>query len=171
MNKLKDIIYDYSDVVAAVLIVVLTVGVVFWRVSAIMGYSDKPEKGNDKQTEVDISDIDLNKTDTQDPGNQNPDNYESDPENQPEVDPEPPTPTGEFVTKEEVKYTVAKGMTCTKIGKDLEEKGLIENATEFVDLAKELDRATKLQASTFTIPKGSTAEDIIYILSGGKKKN
>lgn len=38
MNKIKDFIYDKSDIVIALLILVVAAGIIFWRVDAILKY-------------------------------------------------------------------------------------------------------------------------------------
>ena len=38
MNKIKDFIYDFNDIVVALLIIAVTAGILFWRVDTIMDY-------------------------------------------------------------------------------------------------------------------------------------
>lgn len=57
MNKLKDIFYDKSDILVAILIFAVAFGIIFWRINAIMDYPKKLVSGSDSHivTDVDIS--------------------------------------------------------------------------------------------------------------------
>ena len=57
MNKLKDIFYDKSDILVALLILIVAAGIIFWRLTAIMDYPEKLASENNSHivTDVDIS--------------------------------------------------------------------------------------------------------------------
>ena len=49
MKKLKDIIYDYNDVLVALLIVAVAAGVIYWRVNVVMAYPKYAEAHGEQQ--------------------------------------------------------------------------------------------------------------------------
>ena len=59
MNKIRDIIYDFNDIFVALLIVVITAGIIVWRVDTIMDYpsylASKAGEGS-SITEADMTD-------------------------------------------------------------------------------------------------------------------
>lgn len=57
------------------------------------------------------------------------------------------------------------GVTGTKIAQLLFDKQLVESPEAFVTAVSKINAETKLMAGTFTIPAGSTVEDIADILT------
>ena len=56
MNKLKDIFYDKSDILVAILIFAVAFGIIFWRLGAIMDYPKQLASGGSHiVTDVDIA--------------------------------------------------------------------------------------------------------------------
>ncbi|MBR0131342.1 MAG: endolytic transglycosylase MltG [Firmicutes bacterium] len=75
------------------------------------------------------------------------------------------TGEGEYVTFTEVKFTVPKGASGTRVGNLLEEAQLVESKQAFVNALIAAKRENRLQVGTFTIPAGSTVNDIVEILT------
>jgi hypothetical protein len=75
------------------------------------------------------------------------------------------TGDGEYVTFSEVKFTVPKGASGTRVGNLLEEAQLVESKQAFVNALIAAKRENRLQVGTFTIPAGSTVNDIVDILT------
>ncbi len=75
------------------------------------------------------------------------------------------TGEGEYVTFSEVKFTVPKGASGTRVGNLLEEAQLVESKQAFVNALIAAKRENRLQVGTFTIPAGSTVNDIVEILT------
>ena len=170
MNKIRDIIYDYNDIFVALLIIVIAGAMLLWRVNAIMEYpeylaANQTQTNNTKVEDPDLSGLDL----TTDSAvsidyNTNPDDANSTPETPAAID----NPTGGQTTPAptgDVKFEVPKGSSASKIADLLRQAGLIDDQQEFLKVLTEKKADTKLKAGTFTIPAGSTVEEIINILT------
>jgi len=75
------------------------------------------------------------------------------------------TDNGEFITLQEVKFSVPKGASGTKVGTLLEEAGLVESKQAFITALTKAKKENRIQVGTFTIPAGSTVEDIVNIVT------
>ncbi len=75
------------------------------------------------------------------------------------------TDDGKYVTFTEVKFTVPKGASGTRVGTLLEEAELVASKQDFINALIAAKKENRLQVGTFTIPAGSTAEDIVDILT------
>ncbi len=176
ISKIKDLIYDFNDIVVALLILAVAGGVITWRVADIMAYPEYLAKQQeilvaDKPVEpdTDLSGIDLTPEPVNPSINPNPEGTGSSESGEPgqtgtedpsaSTDPPAPPPaTGE------TKITVPAGSYASKIAEILYDAGLISSTQEFIDTLVEQKADTKLKAGTFTIPAGSTMEEIIKIL-------
>jgi hypothetical protein len=185
MKKLKDIIYDYNDIFLAVIIIAIAAGIIFWRVADIMAYPDTASgKGSGGKTgSVDFSDVDLNQQPVDDM-NTDPDDVTTSGSGiasggAGSQGGESSTGSGSgtgsgtgsgsgSVSAKETKITIPSGSGSSKIAQIVYDAGLCSSAKEFADRCVELKKDTKLQAGTFTIPAGSSIDDIINILTRGR---
>ena len=166
MKKLKDFIYDYNDIVLAILIIIVAGAVIFWKVSDIMAYpafAKAQQEAKQQEQTINMDDIDLTPTpiDT----NVNPGTDEiggegsegqATPEVPPEVTPQP---------KVDKKFEVKSGDYFSTAAKNLKTAGLIEDSQAFIQTVKDLGLESKLQIGIFTIPAGATYEEIAHILT------
>ena len=170
MNKIRDIIYDYNDIFVALLIIVVAGAMLLWRVNAIMEYPEYLASTAETEPKTQVDDPDLSSLDlTTDPAistayNVNPDDANATPDTTTTTstavdNPTPVQPTGD------VKFEVPKGASASKIADLLRQAGLIDDQKEFLNMLVEKKADTKLKAGTFTIPAGSTVEEIINILT------
>jgi len=172
MKKLKDLIYDYNDIVLALIIIIIAGAVIFWKVSDIMAYPTFAKNQDDgKQNEVVIDPADLEKTDVDPivaPGedfesgeNTSEDEQGEQTTTDPQAQGQTQTQTG---TTKDVMFTVPSGYVSSKIAGKLEKEGICK-AEEFTAAVTKLNAETKLRAGDFKIPAGSTAEDIVKIIA------
>lgn len=61
--------------------------------------------------------------------------------------------------------TIKRGMTSDQIAKYLEDEKVIDDPVEFIERVKELNLTNGLHFGDKSIPKGSTIEEILIILS------
>jgi hypothetical protein len=176
MKKFKDLVYDYNDIFVAVLIVVIAGAVIFWRIGDIMAYPEYMAEihAGEASDNLGLDDLDLTPEEVEDI-NENPEEIVSDPdggqsgesgEGTGDIPEDEETPdNAPFKTKTETKFTVPVGVTGTKIAQLLYDKQLVESPEAFVTAVSKINAETKLMAGTFTIPAGSTVEDIADILT------
>ena len=167
IGKIKDLIYDFNDILVALLILAVAAGVITWKLADIMAYPEylAQQAGTvvaSKPTEepVDMSDVDLTIDDNVVAINTEIDDISSEPEPA-QTEPEntqPTAPTGE------TKITIPAGSYASKIAQILFDAGLITSTDDFLKELTAEKADTKLKAGTFTIPAGSTMEEIIKIL-------
>lgn len=169
MKKLKDLIYDYNDIFVALLIIAVAGAIILWRVTNIMAYPDYLAGKEQTQTgDVDFSDVDLTPTNV-DEFNENPEDITTqtpdEGESGEQTPAEQPTPGGDGVTQSEIKISIPTGSSGTGIAKILLEAGAISSTSDFIDKVNEMDAAGELRAGDFTIPAGSSLEDIINLIA------
>nr|NCC45387.1 hypothetical protein [Clostridia bacterium] len=172
MKKLKDLIYDYNDIVVAILIIILAGAIISWRINYIIAYPKylAEQTAGEISDDINLDDIDLSLSDIEDI-NDNPEDIVSDPASGPPAedpqDAEPPNTDdeGEFVTAQDASFTVPPGVSGTKIAQLLYEENLVESSQQFITAVAKKNAETKLMAGTFNIPAGSTVEDIVNILT------
>lgn len=168
MKKLKDLIYDYNDILLAILIIIVAGAVIFWKVSDIMAYpafAKAQQAAQQKEQGINIDDMDLDPIPVDqnvNPGTDEIGGTEGEqtpavtPEPQPQVNPQP------VVDK---KFEVKSGDYFSTAAKNLKDAGLIDDSQAFIQKVKDLGLESKLQIGIFTIPAGADYEQIAHILT------
>lgn len=168
IGKIKDLIYDFNDILVALLILAVAAGVITWKLADIMAYPEylAQQAGTivaSKPTEepIDMSDVDLTIDDTVVDINTNIEDANSE-----AIGTETPTPAEEqpAAATTETKITIPSGSYASKIAQILFDAGLVSSTDDFLKELTAEKADTKLKAGTFTIPAGSTMEEIIAIL-------
>ncbi len=180
MKKLRDFIYDYNDILVALLIIAAAALVILWRVGEVMDYPAylAAREAERAGFDIDFSDVDLD-PEVVDDILPDPDDVsyvtggaiDDDPGvttgggiDEPATgggidEPVPPAPA------EDVRISIPAGSSAKSIGEFLAEKGLVESADAFVSKLVEMKLDTKVKAGDFTIPAGSDLETIIKIIT------
>lgn len=158
MEKLRDLLYNISDILVTLIIIIAALLLISWRVSAIMHYgsSDAPASDTEIIAEAELSaDADSagasENTDASDTSDSdgNGDNSDSD----------------AAAPAADTSFTISSSQTADSIGQALADAGLISDKQAFIDAVNSADAATRLKAGTFTIPAGSTPEQIVVIFT------
>jgi len=171
LNKIKDFIYNFNDLVVAVLILLIACGVIVWRVADIMDYPEylaaqvaatTVEKA--PETEVDFTGVDLDPVAVADI-TANPEEITTD-VTQPEetTASEETTPAAPAAATGDTKISIPSGSYASQVADILYSNGLITSTKDFLALLASRKADTKLKAGDFTIPAGSTMDAIIDIL-------
>lgn len=174
MEKLKDFVYEHSDLFFTVLIVAV-VGVIV--TSNLYGWFDiKDDENKYKEineiiheeqdsTESDKTNTDSKQTNTKEPDKE----VAKEPVKEPAKasDKEPVKETTKEPAKEAVirNVDIAPGSSSASIAKALEKQGLISSSSDFLSVLSASGKETKLKAGTFSIPEGSSSDKIIEILT------
>ncbi|MCQ2552908.1 MAG: endolytic transglycosylase MltG [Clostridia bacterium] len=181
MKKIKDFIYDYNDVLVALLIVAAAGIIIFWRVNVVMDYSSYVAKEPVKNIDVEFSGIDLTPNDVDDVKDaevepERPDEPDTEKPSENPVDPAPvdptpvdPTPeTPETPTIKNFSLVVPNGANWTKVGQNLQNNGIIEDYKAFVARVVVRKDDGKLKPGTFEVNSGMTIDQIIDVLINKK---
>ena len=100
LKMIRDFIYDINDVFVAIVILLIAVGVIFWRSTSIMAYPQylAEKNGNTNTANLDFSDIDLTPEKVDDI-NPNPDDPKIDEQTQPGSETQPGDDTPQAATQ------------------------------------------------------------------------
>lgn len=164
MEKIKDFLYDISDLFFSLLIIAIIFIVVSWKLTDTMQVSWFSNFGSDN-TVADFNDDsrasldDINKVvDTI------PDTTIVEVVPEDETTPEEIIP--EVVEAKDVTFTVSPGSPGYRIATELEAQGLIEDVDTFIQTLDDLSLGNKLRAGNFNLNTGMTVEEIINVLAG-----
>ena len=186
MEKLKDFIYEHSDLFFTT-VIVLVVGVVvssslygwfnikdeenkYKEMNEVIHEEQYPDQEASSGKEPDSSETEPSGDGSQaqpsndqaqsDDQQQKPENPEQQPSAQQSESPTSNSPEASIKNIE-----IAPGSSSSSIASALENQGLIKSADEFLNLLVSSGKETKLKAGTFAITQGSTDSQIIDILT------
>ena len=157
MNKIRDFIYNTSDIVITVIIIVAATALIAWRVDIISQYSTSSITDNEIRADINKNKTDNGiKTSTKDIQDKNADDVNA--EN---------SGNDEAATDEDVAYSVTVPFNSSEkdIANILIDAKLIESAEELHSAIEEAGAAGKLKDGTFSIPANATALDIVKIMT------
>lgn len=154
MDKLKDIIYDYTDLILSLLVVLAIVFIIgtnftFFdqNLSGLVGSSDNGNSSDnqsltpvDEDDEEDVSD-NVREESNEDDGN---------------TEPSEETET--------VRIQIPQGASASQIGDILQTNELVDSSSEFVESTENLNVSHRLRPGTFDIPRDATLREMIQIL-------
>ncbi len=141
MKKLKDFFYNKNDIFIVIIIVAIAGFIIYTRVGSIMTY---PETQSEKIAVSQPSSTASVQTE----------------------ETKEPTQTDDSSDKNEpVSITIEDSDTSTSVCEKLESAGLISSASEFESYIADEEKTSSLQNGTFEIPKGSSHEEILKIIT------
>lgn len=159
MEKVKDFLFDISDLFFSLLIIGIIFFVVSWKLTDTMAVNWFSNIDDSQMTNLEFDDIT-----TPD------DNLILEPEepvvdDSSEVVEEEPIVEEPVVEVKDVEFSIRSGNTGYQIAVNLQEAGLIDNIDDFIQKLGEMELGNKLQADTFTLNTGMTVEEIILKLA------
>ncbi|MBS7525509.1 hypothetical protein KHM83_02315 [Fusibacter paucivorans] len=182
LERLKDFLYDISDIVVSLLIIAIIFFSVSWKISDTLSFDLEAMLPSGSETEAPLDDdkvieiipnTNLNHdlgTDTENS------NHEAQPEDTTPTEPTgdndtttPPDTSAPSDTSTPAAYetfVVPSGASGYSIGEDLAALGYVDSANTFVSrlVERELDR--KLFAGDFKLSKSDDLDTIINVLTG-----
>ncbi|MCT4607437.1 MAG: endolytic transglycosylase MltG [Marinisporobacter sp.] len=176
-EKIKDLLYEISDLLLAFAIILVMTTVITWKVTDSLAFTEQTTVAINETTPI-SSELDTNLPaleETKDTASKQTIVAERE-EPSPEVT--TPLPVDEVTTQPEpqpapqptiMKVTIPSGSPGINIAKILKNEGLIEDTSIFIKRVEELKLASKLKSGTFHIQTGSSLDDIIYTITGKKK--
>lgn len=176
-DKLKDMLYDLSDTLITLVIIVLIIGTVSWKISDSMTYSNAlakaqpPEISMEEEAENSppAGESPTNSTEPEDPAS----------EVQPSVntlpaegtssnssDAQPPAAGTPVAGGQKMTIEIKSGSTGYAIAKLLVEKGLVKDTQTFIQRVEALKLGSKLKAGTFEVTAGMPLDELIKVITG-----
>lgn len=182
MSKFKDKLYNQTDILVALIILVIAAGVIAFRIDAIMGYPDtiaaEADKTQAQQTEQTQQQADSQTINDTTKNNNAADSkaIETGDKTKDKTDADKDKSESKNTSKQESKKVVKSNKYVTikvpdtnsslKVARILEKKGLIKNAKKFDRMMNKKKVDVYLHKGTFKIPKGATTKQIVKILTG-----
>ncbi len=163
MDKFKDFIYNVSDVLVTILIILIAALLISWRVSAIVHYPDKvhSEQGNYSSVVQDDEDEDKDDRENQDNDKKSGKDSDDNDNDKNTDDSDDKTDT----TAKSYSITVTDNESAGEIAQNLVDIGIISDKKEFLDAVKIAGAETKLKSGTFDFPPDCTAEQIVALMT------
>lgn len=171
IDKIKNFLYDISDMLLSLFIIALIFYAVSWKISDTLSPDTVQNKKDIVKTENQpIKPVETPKSETESPTK-----AETPAETETPVETEIPKETdkpakedskesttpGEMLT-----FTIAPGSSGYAIGKSLMDQGFVENADEFTKRIIELGVDNQLKAGDFKLAKGDPLDTVINVLIG-----
>lgn len=156
MDKLKDMIYDNTDLILSLLVVVVIVFIIgtnftFFdqNLSSFVGTSDN---GNSSENQS-LTGENQDETEENTSVNNSGENEQTEDSND-----------SSHEEDETVTIQIPQGTTASQIGDILQSKGLVDSSTVFVEATENLNVSHRLRPGTFEIPTDTSIREIIQIL-------
>ncbi|MDR2610889.1 MAG: hypothetical protein LBC58_05480 [Clostridiales Family XIII bacterium] len=158
---MRNFLYNKSDILVALVIVVVAIIIIWSRIDAIMGSDSAADKKPAKTTEQEGA-ADTGEDASADDNTVQPPDANTEQPSDTETPPADTTQTP--AAGEVVKFSVKSGMSSGEIASALKDAGLVASVEEFNTAMHAQSAETKLRAGTFDIPAGSTPDQIVSIL-------
>ncbi|AOY76323.1 hypothetical protein [Clostridium formicaceticum] len=154
MEKLKDLLHDFSDVFIAGIIASLMFGVVVFSLG---------DWFNTNSTAIAIDPLlEVHQQELAEKFSEEANTEANEEDAADEKD------LVEVTVTEDKVITVPSGTPASGIATILLDNGLIENTNDFIKTAEELDLLLKLKSGTFTISANADLKDIVRIIAGDR---
>lgn len=164
-EKIKDFLYDISDIFLSLLIIGLIFFAVSWKISDTLSIDIDASPTTEATTEdssIVVTPVDSTEATIEtSEGETSEATTEGTTEATTEASTEATTQAGNLE-----KFVVSDGELGYTIGKHLEEQGFVKDSDDFVKRLIELGYDSKLRAGTFKLSKTDSLDTIIKILAG-----
>lgn len=167
-EKIKDLIYDLSDTLITLIMIVLIVGVVSWKISDSMTYPSAISKAQPPIVSEQSPPAGSESEPTpENAGTQNPGENPSETAGSPVQMPSNTLPGSATAAPQGQKVTlvIKSGSTGYDIAKLIVEKGLVKDTQTFIQRVEALKLGSKLKAGTFEVTAGTSLDDLIRIIT------
>ncbi len=170
MKKIRDFIYDFSDIFTTLLILAIAGAIIFWRVQVIMGYSNL-KAAEEPKTEIDIDFSDVDLTPIEKPDHEDAQSGDAKEDEQKEEEPAPIVIDENYRSTKQVAVAIPAGAgyseairyVSSAYGFSDDDYFTFYNLLWNKGIAMGADY--RIQIGTFTIPAGSSLEDMIKIIA------
>ena len=156
LDKIKDILYDGTEYILMIAIIAVVAFIINWRLDGLFAMDVESSDNEiivDNESVVDEYNEYLENIEDEAPEEEKTEDNEKDNEKDAEE-------KGIIVN-----VTIPSGSLPNEIANILVSNGLVESKSEFINKIVEMGVETKLKSGTFKIPKGSSIEEIVNIIS------
>lgn len=156
MNKLKDFLYDHTDIILSLLVIlgiVFIVGTNFTlfdqKLSSFSGPSESSNSADNQLSEGNSAEEENESSSPENSGQERPVNN-TDPESNED--------------NNTITITIPQGASASDVGEALLDKDLINSTSEFIETTEALNVSHQLKPGEFEIPTDASLEEMIQIL-------
>ncbi len=169
-EKIKDFLYDISDIVVSLVIIGVIFFSVSWKISDTLSIDINSPANNtieigttSDETEIIVTPVDpTESTEATSEG----ETQVGETTEAPVVTTEAPTQASSQTLEN---FVVEEGWLGETIGKNLQEKGFVANYRDFVSRLIEMGYDSKLRSGTYKLSKSDSLDTIIKVLAGEKR--
>lgn len=171
-EKIKDFLYDISDIVVSLLIIGVIFFSVSWKISDTLSIDINSPANTTIEIGVTTEETGfvvtpVTPTDSTEATSEGETNAVETTEGATQASTEAPTTQASSQTLEN--FVVEEGWLGETIGKNLESKGFITSSRDFVNRLIEMGYDSKLRSGTFKLSKSDSLDTIIKVLAGEKR--
>lgn len=164
MEKIKDIIYEYSDTAIGFIIVFVMVAVIGWQLYNWFEPAEKFKIASGTLAASTSADGTEKENSSNESSHENTDDNTADSTDKGDV-PSEKSEDREKNTSGNVVFQIKQGSSCEQIAFALEQTGLIDSKEDFLEQIISRQLENKLKTGTYTIEKGESINDIIATLT------
>ncbi len=168
MEKLKDILYDLSDVIISLVIIAVIFGVVSWKLNDTLPLTStlfSGDQSNQNEASAVASETTAEVTvNITMPDSANTPQDQNQTQSTESIETTAALATEPGVVKKQI--TIRSGSSGNAIAKQLKQAGIIEDANAFLKVVADLGVGGRLQIGTFSLSSDMSYEEIALILSG-----
>lgn len=154
MNKLKDFLYDHTDIILSLLVILVIIFIVGTNFTLfdqkLSSFSGLSETSNSANSELPEENSAAEESSLPEKTGQEPPVNNTDPEN--------------IEENNTVTITIPLGASASDVGEVLLNKDLINSTSEFIETTEALNVSHQLKPGEFEIPRDASLEDMIQIL-------
>ena len=163
MGKMKDLIYDTSDILVAIIIVLIASIIIAFSIGRIMDYPAKLAEQQSQENQnfglaVPLGEEEEASGETEPPATEE--------ESATTSEPATTAPESEFyAVPPTVTVVINSGESMPVIAQKMVDYGFFKSTQQFTTTVMNLQAESSIKAGTFIIPSDSTPEQVVKILS------
>lgn len=149
MNRIKDFFYDKNDIFVALIILAVAALIIYTRIDKIMAYPDTLLETDSSQTASTAAQAATTTAPTQ------------------ATTAAATTTTATTAPAQTSKsIVISDDAISTTVSQQLADAGLVSSAADFEAALQKANMTSQIRSGTYTIPVGSTNEQIIELITG-----
>ncbi len=170
-EKIKDFLYDISDIFVSLLIIGVIFFAVSWKISDTLSVDiNAPSSSSTEAVDTTEASIIVIPETSTEPNSDASTEVTTETVTEPVTEaPTQPTTQAPVQNLVLVNFVVSEGELGYTIGKNLEAQGFVQDADDFVQRLIQMGYDSKLRAGTFKLDKKDSLDVIIKVLAGEKR--
>lgn len=164
-RSVRDKLYNYSDIITVLVIILIAGLFITWRINVLMSY-EPAAVAPDSISSEETAGLESQKKAV--PGSESPEVSENDAAAEDDQDADTDseeTEDSDQIDNSNAEFRISSGAGLSSIATDLFKLGLISDPDEFREAVTQAGLENNINTGTFSIPYGSTYDEIINIIT------